>query len=109
MRRQTLPELAATAHPQGGDAPDVGVELIERAELTHQRGRDLGPYARHARNVVGGIPGESQEVGEALGSHAEVALHVPVAELRAGTEVPQQVAVAYELGKILVARDEGRA
>src|SRR5581483_1669307 len=109
MRGETRAERVAAAQPQGGDAADVGVELIERAEFAQQGGCDLRPYPGYAGNVVGSVAGEGEEVGEALGRDAEVALDVAVADLSTGAEVPQQVAVAHQLREILVARDEGRA
>ena len=57
MLGQALAERAAAAQPQVGDAADIGVKLIERAEFAHQRGRDLRPDARHAGNVVRSVAG----------------------------------------------------
>src|SRR6185312_7707222 len=107
VRGEPRADGAAAAQPEGGDTADIGVELIERAELAHQCGRDFRPYAWHAGNVVGRVADQGEEVGKPLGGHAEVALDVAVADLRAGAKVPQQVAIAYELREVFVARDEG--
>src|SRR5215471_17471189 len=67
------------------------------------------PDAGHSGDVVDLVAREREIVGEALGSDAEVTLDVVIAELPARAEVPEQVAVAHQLGEILVARDERRA
>src|SRR5215469_12629454 len=67
------------------------------------------PDAGYAGNIVDLVAGEREVVGETLGSHAEMALDIVIAELSAGAEIPEQVAVTHQLGEILVAGDEGRA
>ena len=109
MLGEARSERARAADLQQRDALEIVVELIERCESLHERGRGAGPDAGHARDVVGLITRKRQIIGEALRCDPEVALDVVIAELAAGAEVPQHVAVAHQLRQVLVARDEGGA
>ena len=109
MLDEARAETRRAAQLEVRDTAEVAVELIERAERLHERGGGAMADAGDARYVVDLVAGERQVVGEAFGSDAEVPFDVVVAELPAGAEIPEQVAVAHELREILVAGDVGRA
>src|SRR5712664_2334794 len=109
MLAESRAQRSRAAQREKRDACQVSVQLIERAERMHEGSGGAVPDAGHAGNVVHLIAGEREIVGEALRSHAEMALDVVIAELLARAEVPEQVAVANQLRQVLVAGDEGGA
>src|SRR2546422_996139 len=106
---QPLAQTLCAAQLEDGDAAEIGVQLIERGKLLHERRGRLVPDSRHPGDVVNLVPGERQVIGETLRRDSEVALDVAIAELLARPEIPQQIAVPDELREILVACDESRA
>ena len=94
--------LAGLAGQLGG----VCHEAVERAVLAEPAGGGLGPHQWHARNVVGGITGQRQKIGDAFRAHAEALAHRGRVEAAFLHGVEQGHTLVDQLSKVLVAGDD---
>ena len=97
----------------GADLGEVLVEVLDRAELLHQRGRRLLADAGDAGDVVGGVALEADVVGDLRRRHAEALDHagrrvdLDVGHAAPGGHHPD--VVVDDLQRVAVAGDHERA
>src|SRR6266702_5984112 len=109
MLAQAVAESPGAAKLEGRHASEIGIQLIKRLELLHQRGGCLRPDSRHTGDVVNAVACQREIVGKALRGHSVVTLDVTIAKLLARAVVPEKIAVTHQLREVLVPGDECRA
>ncbi len=108
MLAQPHRKLARAADLQRAHAIEPVVEFLERGEFPQQRGRRLRADAGDAGDVIDGVAHQCLVIRHPLRPHAELALDVLVGEASLARVIPVVVAVAHQLGEVLVARDQHR-
>ena len=91
-------------------------DRLQVAELPDEGGRGLLPDAGHAGDVVGCVAEQREEIGHALGGHAEPLLgvvrrhpHLFHSGRSAAARIQQRGVIVHELMEILVSRDDDGA
>ena len=98
--------LRAAAQAEVGHFRQPEQQLVQAAEVRQQRGGGLGADAGNARDVVNGVAGEPQVVGNLVCVHAIAGLHAIGAPALVAGVVPLFVVGVQQLRQVLVGRDD---
>ena len=108
VRKELRCEGRGAAQLEGRDALEVGVELIEGAEMSEQLRSGFLADARHPGNVVHRITRQRQKVRDRLGRRAEARADVLVVIAGIAGVIPIHVPAANEAADRWLSRPDAR-